>query len=350
MRREKRMQRLWVGGCSAAAFAVALTLALSAPAHAAGLCEAYRGVPTFEPTQHPGMVRIGGGTFTMGEDDGRPEERSERQVTVSPFWIDRHEVTNAQFARFVAATGYRTQAETGLDPKLYPDLSPDMLAPGSMVFKPPRNPVDLNDPLHWWRYQQGANWRQPLGPGSTIDGLNNHPVVHVSWLDARAYARWLGRDLPTEAEWEFAARGGLHQAHYTWGETYDPLDGWKANVWQGNFPDANSAADGYARTAPVGCFPANGFGLFDMGGNVWEYAKDLWMPLHPEGRAVDPTGPDLRVALKAAGPAGPAMVVKGGSYLCTPQFCLRYRPAARQPQEVGLGASHIGFRTVIRAD
>ena len=341
------MTRVWL-----LALAVASAMGIVSPVHASGaatgLCEVYSGVPGFAPVPHPGMVRIAGGTFTMGADDERPEERTAHQVTVSPFWIDRHEVTNAQFAQFVAATGYRTQAETGLDPKLYPDMPRDLLEPGSMVFKPPRNPVDLRNPLRWWNYRHGANWREPLGPGSNIDGLDNHPVVHVTWIDAREYARWLGRDLPTEAEWEFAARGGLEKARYTWGNTYDPLDGWKANIWQGNFPDANSSADGYAQTAPVGCYPPNAYGLYDMAGNVWEFARDLWMPGHPGEPAVNPTGPDLKVALRQAGAGGPSIVVKGGSFLCTPQFCLRYRPSARQPQEVGLGASHIGFRTVIR--
>ena len=340
-------QRFVIRLAAAAVLALA-SLNPTGAAAASQLCQAYSGIPSFEPVLHPGMVRVPGGTFTMGDDDARPEERSARQVTVSPFWIDRHEVTNAQFAAFVAATGYRTQAETGLDPKLYPGLSKDLLEPGSMVFNPPREAVDLRNPLRWWRYLKGANWREPLGPGSNIIGLDNHPAVHISWLDAREYSRWLGRDLPTEAEWEFAARGGLEKARYTWGNTYDPLDGWKANIWQGNFPDANSSADGYTSTAPVGCFPANGYGLFDTAGNVWEYAKDLWMPGHPAEPAVNPTGPDLRVALREAGAGGPSVVIKGGSYLCTPQFCLRYRPSARQPQEVGLGASHIGFRTVIR--
>ncbi|HKK31316.1 MAG TPA: formylglycine-generating enzyme family protein [Alphaproteobacteria bacterium] len=305
-------------------------------------------MPAASPALHPGMVRIEGGAFIMGEDEARPEERSEHPVTVSPFWIDRHEVTNAQFARFVAATGYQTLAETGLDPARYPELPKELLEPGSMVFSPPKNPVALADPLRWWKYVKGANWREPLGPGSSIEGKENHPVVHISWIDARAYARWLGRDLPTEAEWEFAARGGLEQARYVWGDTYDPLEGWKANIWQGSFPQANSSADGHTRTAPVGCYPPNAYGLYDMAGNVWEYARDLWLPGHRPEAITDPTGPKLRAALRFAGPAGPSVVVKGGSFLCTPQYCLRYRPSARQPQEVGLGASHIGFRTVLR--
>lgn len=337
------MRLAWFGALLLAALATGGT-----GAQASGLCDSYSGVPGFAPVPNPGMVRIAGGTFTMGDDDERPEERAAHEVTVSPFWIDRHEVTNAQFAQFVEATGYRTQAETGLDPKMYPELPPDLLEPGSMVFSPPADPVALTDTMQWWRYVKGASWHEPLGPGSNIDGLDNHPVVHVTWIDAREYARWLGRDLPTEAEWEFAARGGLENARYTWGNTYDPIDGWKANIWQGNFPDANTGADGFVRTSPVGCYPPNGYGLYDMAGNVWEFAKDLYLPGHPAEPAVDPTGPDLRVALRRAGPGGPNIVVKGGSFLCTPQYCLRYRPSARQPQEVGLGASHIGFRTVIR--
>jgi formylglycine-generating enzyme len=311
------------------------------------LCTSYSGLPDGEG-KHAGMVEMYGGSFTMGSEEERPEEKSARWVTVSPFWIDRTEVTNAQFALFVKATGYRTVAERGLDPNRYPNMPRDLLQPGSMVFSPPDNPVELDDVTRWWRFQEGAYWREPNGPGSSIEGLENHPVVHVAYEDALAYAKWLGHDLPTEAEWEFAARGGLEGARYTWGDSYDPVEGWKANSWQGNFPSKNTADDGYVMTAPVGCYPPNNFGLYDMAGNVWEYVRDYWVPSHPPRPATNPKGPGLMFAMRFGGPMGPSVVLKGGSFLCTPQYCLRYRPAARQPQEQSLGASHIGFRTVLR--
>ena len=310
-------------------------------------CEPYSGLPD-EDGPHAGMVRIQGGTFTMGDDDERPEERSTRRVTVSSFWIDRHEVTNAQFARFVEATGYQTVAERGLDPARHPNMPASLLVPGSMVFTEPADATARRNPNAWWRYVPGANWRNPHGPGSDIDGLGNHPVVHIAYEDAVAYAHWAGRDLPTEAEWEFAARGGLEGARYTWGETYHPADGWKANTWQGAFPHDDIAADGHMGSAPVGCFDANGYGLYDMAGNVWEYARDLWVPGHPPYPEVNPTGPARNVAMRFASLTGPVVVVKGGSWLCAPGFCLRYRPSARQPQELSLGSNHIGFRTVLR--
>ena len=276
-----------------------------------------------------GMVHIDGGTVRMGSDSHYPEERPVREVAVGGFWIDPTEVTNAQFAAFVAATGYVTLAEQGLSAEAYPHIPADLRAPGSIVFAPPREPVGLDDPTRWWRYVQGAHWRAPLGPGSSIAGFENHPVVHVTIEDARAYADWAGRALPTEAEWEWAARGGLVGADYTWGETFDPASGWKANTWQGQFPAHNTREDGWLTTAPVGCFEPNGYGLHDMAGNVWEYVEDAWMPR-----------PGLTDADR--------VTVKGGSWLCAPNFCSRFRPAARQPQERALGSNHIGFRTVVR--
>ncbi|UEM24698.1 formylglycine-generating enzyme family protein (plasmid) [Skermanella mucosa] len=330
--------------------AVALgSILASAAAQADRLCDGYGGLPP-GPDSLAGMVRIEGGAFTMGDDDERPEERRAHPVTVSSFWIDRHEVTNAQFRRFVAATGYVTMAERGLDPKDSPGIPAELLEPGSIVFHSPEDLRDLADVRQWWRYARGANWRAPLGPGSEIVGKNNHPVIHVAYQDALAYAHWLGHDLPTEAEWEFAARGGLDGATYSWGDRYfDPASGWKANTWQGLFPVKDSADDGYHGTAPVGCFGPNGYGLFDMAGNVWEYTKDWYVPGHPADAATDPGGPSESAAARHAGAAGPSVVIKGGSWLCAQNFCARYRPSARQPQELSLGASHLGFRTVHHA-
>ena len=280
-----------------------------------------------------GMVRLDGGAFLMGSDTHYPEEGPERRASVGPFWIDRSEVTNAQFAAFVEATGHVTIAERGLDPAAHPHLPESLTRPGSMVFAPPRRVTGLDDPTQWWRYLPGATWRAPLGPGSSIDGFESHPVVHVAYEDALAYARWLGRDLPTEAEWEYAARGGLVGADEAWDEAFDPVSGWKANTWQGRFPAENRVSDGFLTTAPVGCFAANGYGLRDMTGNVWEYVRDAWTP-RPAG---------------GAAPEAARVTVKGGSWLCAPNYCARYRPAARQPQELSLGSNHIGFRTVLRA-
>ncbi|MEO1689136.1 MAG: formylglycine-generating enzyme family protein [Pseudomonadota bacterium] len=282
------------------------------------------------------MVFVEGGTFAMGSEQRayRPEEGPVRQQTVSDFWIDRHEVTNAEFRTFVEATGYRTIAEQGLEADAYPNLPPELRQPGAMVFAPPRRQVDLTDPTRWWRYIPGANWLNPIGPRSSIQDLDDHPVIHIAFEDALAYAEWRGRDLPTEAEWEYAARGGLEGADYTWGETYHPVEGWKANTWQGAFPNRNEVADGWLTTAPVGSFPANGYGLHDMAGNVWEYVLGDWTP-----RPDDPSTAHAGVA-----------TIKGGSWLCAPNFCARYRPAARQPQEHALGANHIGFRTVKRVE
>ncbi len=334
----------------AAAVAVMIGLAGASAAQAAGqapLCDAYSGLPD-QNDPHPGMVWIEGGTFTMGDDDERPEERAAHEVTVEGFWIDRHEVTNAQFAQFVEATGYETLTERGLDPKDHPGVPPEMLAPGAVVFTPPASLLNLVDIRQWWRFVPGADWRHPSGPDSSIEGKANHPVVNLAYEDARAYARWQGHALPSEAQWEFAARGGLDGATYSWGDAYyDPVAGWRANSWQGFFPLDDDAEDGYAGAAPVGCFAPNGYGLVDMAGNVWEYARDWYVPGHPDGPAVEPQGADMALAARYAGPTGPSVVIKGGSFLCAPNFCARYRPAARQPQELGLGASHLGFRTVL---
>jgi formylglycine-generating enzyme required for sulfatase activity len=324
-------------------------LAAAGPATAEdALCHGYSGVPA-EAGRTAGMVWIPGGTFTMGDDDERPEERPSHPVTIRGFWIDRHEVTNAQFRRFVEATGYRTIAERRLDPADHPGTPAELLEPGSVVFQIPTSLTSLVDIRQWWRWVPGADWRHPTGPGSSIDGKDGHPVVHVAQADALAYARWIGRDLPTEAEWERAARGGLDGATYAWGDRYyDPLEGWRANTWQGAFPMRDAAEDGHHGTAPVGCYPPNGFGLVDMTGNVWEYTRDLWVPGHPAGPQTVPEGPPAELAARFADASGTRLVIKGGSWLCAPNFCARYRPAARQPQERDLGAGHLGFRTVLR--
>jgi formylglycine-generating enzyme len=295
------------------------------------LCASYSGLPEEEGPQ-AGMVLIRRGTFTMGDERAWPEERLAHKVTVSAFWIDRHEVTNAQFARFVAVTGYQTMAERGMDAAKRPDLPPEALVPGAMVFD------DSGEAGSGWLFRPGASWRHPAGPGSSIDGLDNRPVVQIAYEDALAYARWLGHDLPTEAEWEFAARGGLDGATYAWGnDYYDPAQGWRANSWQGPFPAQDEVLDGFHGLAPVGCFPPNGYGLLDMTGNVWEYVRDWYVPGHPGAAQYDPIGPDLALATRFAGPEEPSVVTKGGSWLCAPTFCARYRPSARQLHELGLG-------------
>jgi sulfatase modifying factor 1 len=319
----------------------------------ARLCEAYSGLPQPGLNSLPGraptdMVWIAGGSFVMGSEDAYREEQPTRRVSVDGFWIDRHEVTNAQFAAFVAATGYRTVAERGLDPKAYPDIPTELIVPGSIVFEMPKSGGNM-DPNGWWRFLPGADWRHPQGPGSTFAGRDNRPVVHVAYRDAEAYANWLGRKLPSEAEWEFAARGGLEGAAYSWSNEPSPGGKWMANSWQGFFPYEDDAQDGFRGAAPVGCFPSNGYGLFDMTGNVWEWAADWYLGDHDavkEG-AANPNGPDHESAAAAAG-GTEVHVIKGGSWLCSPNFCGRYRPSARQPQEADLGAIHIGFRTVLR--
>jgi formylglycine-generating enzyme required for sulfatase activity len=304
-----------------------------------------------------GMVRIAAGTFRMGSDRHYPEEAPAHRVHVDGFWIDRTPVTNRQFRAFVQATGYRTVAEIAPDPRDYPGALPHMLKAGSLVFAPPRHRIEtLSDWSQWWTFRFGADWRHPYGPDSAIGGLDEHPVVHVAYRDAEAYARWAGKALPTEAEWEFAARGGLDGAEYAWGDELNPGGRHQANTWQGEFPRQNLAQDGYRRTSPVTAFPPNGYGLHDMIGNVWEWTSDWFsarhgadaakpccIPSNPRGgredASFDPCQPQIRIGRK---------VLKGGSHLCAPNYCRRYRPAARHPQPVDTSTSHVGFRCVVR--
>jgi formylglycine-generating enzyme required for sulfatase activity len=293
----------------------------------------------------------------MGSDKHYPEERPVHRVSVDGFWLDRTPVTNARFARFVEATGHRTFAEIPPDPKDYPGAKPHMLYAGSLVFQQPRGRVDLRNFANWWSFVPAADWRHPYGAGSSIDGLERHPVVHVTFGDAEAFARWEGKKLPSEAEWEFAARGGLDGAPYAWGDEFVVDGRHMANTWQGEFPWQQLGRDGHERTSPVGAFPPNGYGLLDMIGNVWEWTTDWYVPKHPaeetkaccvprnprgprEEESYDPCQPRIRI---------PRKVLKGGSHLCAPNYCRRYRPAARMAQPIDTSTCHLGFRCIVRA-
>jgi len=313
------------------------------------------------PSRHPDMIAIPGGTFRMGSDKHYPEEAPAHRVTVGDFLIDRTPVTNRQFKAFVKATGHVTFAEILPRAEDYPGALPHMLYAGSLVFSPPSHPVDLRNWSEWWQFMKGADWRHPYGPKSNINGLDNHPVVHVAYSDALAYARWTGKDLPTEAEWEFAARGGLEEAEYAWGADFTPGGEHRANTWQGNFPHENLNRDGFARTSPVMAFAPNGYGIHDMIGNVWEWTSDWYsskheaqkneknapkaccIPENPRGGreegSFDPCQPEIRI---------PRKVLKGGSHLCAPNYCRRYRPAARHAEPIDTSTSHVGFRCVMR--
>jgi formylglycine-generating enzyme len=303
-----------------------------------------------------GMTRIPGGPFRMGSDRHYVEEAPAHQASVDAFWMDTTPVTNAQFRVFVEATRYVTFAEIAPDPKDYPGALPHMLRAGSLVFSPPSRVVDLRDWSQWWKFQFGANWRRPYGSGSSNKGHDDHPVVHVAYRDAQAYAAWAGKELPTEAEWEFAARGGLEYAEFAWGDEFAPGGRHLANTWQGEFPQENTREDGFPRTSPVTAFPPNGYGLYDMIGNVWEWTTDFWSVGHaadapkaccvpqnprggPESASYDPCQPLIRI---------PRKVLKGGSHLCAPNYCRRYRPAARHAEAIDTSTSHVGFRCVIR--
>lgn len=310
---------------------------------------------TADPTAS--MQHLPGGTFLMGSNHFYPEERPVHRVTVDGFWMDIHPVTVADFREFVDATGHVTTAEIAPDPAEFPEAPVELLVPGSLVFDPPDHPVPLDDFTGWWSWIPGANWRHPEGPGSTSDDRDDHPVTHVSYDDALAYAKWAGKDLPTEAEWEFAARGGQEGRHFVWGDEDPPSGGPRANVWQGEFPWQNLAEDGYYRTSPVHAFPCNPYGLRDMAGNVWEWTVDYFTGDHasggknvaPASACCIPRNPRIAVGEQPVDAPRPRRVIKGGSHLCAPNYCLRYRPAARQGQSEDTSTGHIGFRCVIRA-
>jgi len=297
-----------------------------------------------------GMAWVPGGRFWMGCDGcNLPDAVPVHPVDVNGFWIDRTPVTNQEFERFIAATGYVTVAERRLDPKEFPDLPKERLEPGSIVFSPPKRDLPYLRSLDWWRWVPGANWRQPEGPGSDLRGRANHPVVHVTYEDADAYARWAGKRVPTEAEFEWAARGGLDRKRYAWGNDLKPGGRYVANIFEGRFPTHNTAEDGYVGTSPVTAFPPNGFGLYDMGGNVWEwtsdwYRADWYARLAAAGVARNPTGPPT--SLDPSHPDSPTRVIRGGSYLCSDQFCTRYLVGSRGRGEVSTGSSNLGFRLV----
>lgn len=301
------------------------------------------------------MCRIDGGTFWMGSDDYYPEEAPAHQVLVDGFWLDETPVTNRAFARFVADTQYLTLAEQAPDPMLYPGADPTLLQPGSALFSRPAFPVRPTNSLAWWSFSLGTDWRHPWGPESSIEGLLEHPVVHVSYSDAEAYARWARKRLPTEAEWEFAARGGFERKAFAWGDEFEPDGKPLANYWQGAFPNENLLLDGYERTSPVGTYPVNGFGLSDMIGNVWEWTSDWYRARSAVASnkhcciPQNPRGGDEAGSHDAADPGAAfgRKVLKGGSHLCAANYCQRYRPAARYPQTVDTSTSHIGFRCAL---
>jgi formylglycine-generating enzyme len=309
------------------------------------------------PAPGSGAVWVPGGVFCMGSDRHYPEEAPAHDVKVDGFWIDRTPVTNRDFQRFVEATGYVTFAEIPPNPKDYPGALPEMLHTASLVFTPPGMPVDLRDFRNWWVFKRDANWRQPYGPGSSIEGLDDHPVVHVAYQDVEAFAAWVRRELPTEAEWEYAARGGFERTEFAWGDQLMPDGCPMANTWQGDFPNENLNLDGFERTSPVDAFPPNGYGILDMIGNVWEWTSDWYSTRHtgaaqktccaaPNSRGSGEEGsydvcqPEIRI---------PRKVLKGGSHLCAPNYCRRYRPAARHAQPVDTSTSHVGFRLVSHA-
>lgn len=290
------------------------------------------------------MVWIPGGEYAVGSEEFYPEERPVHRVTIEGFWMDEHPITVAEFRRFVKATEHRTTAETAPSAEDFPDADPEQLVPGSLVFRPTAGPVRLDDYTQWWAWTPGADWRHPEGPDSSVDGRERHPVTHISFFDAQAYAAWAGKQLPTEAEWECAARGGLDGARFAWGDDELVAHRRQANTWQGEFPWQNLLDDGYFGTSPIGSYPPNGYGLLDITGNTWEWTVEEWTdnhaPVSGAGGCCAPAGP-------SSGLHG-RRVVKGGSHLCAPNYCLRYRPAARQGQTEDTSTAHLGFRCIVR--
>ncbi len=318
------------------------------------------------------MIWIPDGEFTMGTDDPQsyPNERPSHHVKINGFWIDKYDVTNADFRKFVEATGYVTTAEKPVDweelkkqlPQGTPKPDDSMLQPGAMVFTPPQQAVDLSDMTGWWTWTIGANWKHPQGPGSSIEGKDNYPVVQVSWDDAAAYAKWTGKRLPTEAEWEYASRGGSTNSRYYWGNNLKEGSQFMANTFTGQFPYMNTAEDGYAGVAPVGSFPPNHYGLYDMAGNVWQWTADLYVEKDHAKIAAENCmaaaeknhdccqGTDKKALLvsnnSSSGEFEARRVTKGGSFLCNPSYCESYRPSARRGTPYDTGMEHIGFRCV----
>lgn len=295
------------------------------------------------------MVWIPGGTFLMGSDKHYAEEARAHRVTVDGFWMDSHTVTNEEFCRFVEATKHVTVAERPPNPDGYPGAKPELLVPASMVFRKPRHRVELNDYYPWWTYVPGADWHHPEGPASSLKGRAKHPVVHIAYEDAEAYAKWAGKELPTEAEWEFAARGGLDGSEFVWRDQFTPGGKHMANTWQGEFPWQNVREDGFEATTPVGSFPPNGYGLYDMAGNVWEWTTD-WYQEHKKVPSINPHGGERDKSFGSASPEIriPRKVVKGGSFLCAPNYSRLYRLPARMAQPIDTSTCHLGFRCIIR--
>jgi sulfatase modifying factor 1 len=292
------------------------------------------------------MVWLAGGKFVMGSEEGQTDERPLHEVELDGFWMDKTEVTNEQFEKFVKATGYITIAERKPDAREFPGVPEDKLVAGAIVFSPPPGGApNLQDHMQWWEYVPGANWRHPESPSSDLKGREKHPVIHVSWFDAMAYAKWAGTRLPTEAEWEYASRGGLEKQPYGWGKEQTPGGKWPANIWQGRFPNENTLTDGYRFTSPVASYQPNGYGLYDMAGNVWEWCADWYLPdYYANSSRRNPQGPDSSYDPNEPGVA--KRVTRGGSYLCTDLYCAGYRPAARMKTSPDTGLSHTGFRCV----
>lgn len=325
----------------------------------AGVAAGSRTLLTHRPlraaTSTGSTVVIPGGTFWMGSDnDVMRDARPWHRVKVGSFTIDRTPVTNDEYDAFVNATKYVTVAERPPDPKDFPDAPPENLVPGSVVFSPPDHPVSLHDHLQWWSYQKGVNWRHPVGPQSNLEGRGNHPVVQVAWEDANAYCQWVDKRLPTEAEYEYAARGGLERQLYAWGNEFKPAGKFMANIWQGHFPEQNDGEDGFIGTSPVGSFPANGYGLLDMAGNVWEWCADWYRADYYQTAAdagdpsVDPAGPGS--SFDPSEPHVKKRVMRGGSFLCTSQYCSRYEVGTRGKGAIDTGTNHLGFRCVASTD